>query len=163
MVVESDLLGAAIAVSGNEKGIVCILGTGSNTGLYTGKKIGFKTPALGYVLGDEGGGSYLGKKVVQYYLHGILDAELHAAQFAQFVFVHRGHYMIENIAEDALNDLFINHLLRYPNVHKTPVHFCGSVAFHLKDVLHGLCEQYEISMGKVMQQPIKGLARYYAE
>jgi N-acetylglucosamine kinase-like BadF-type ATPase len=190
VVVDSDLLGAAQAVCGTEKGIVCILGTGSNTGLYTGKKIGFKTPALGYVLGDEGGGSYIGKKVLQYYMHGIFDEELHTAfeamfpytqhdmlqavyregfpnrylaQFARFVFEHRGHYMMENIAEDALNDLFINHLLRYPNIHKTPVHFCGSVAWHLKDVLQGLCEQYDIKVGKIMQKPIKGLAGYYAD
>jgi N-acetylglucosamine kinase-like BadF-type ATPase len=190
VVVESDLLGAAIATCGNDKGIVCILGTGSNTGLYTGKKIGFKTPALGYVLGDEGGGSYIGKKVLQYYMHGIFDEELHTAfeamfpytqhdmlqavyregfpnrylaQFARFVFEHRGHYMMENIAEDALNDLFINHLLRYPNIHKTTVHFCGSVAWHLKDVLQGLCEQYDIKVGKIMQKPIKGLAGYYAD
>ena len=60
-------------------------------------------------------------------------------------------------------NLFINHLLRYPNIHKTTVHFCGSVAWHLKDVLQGLCEQYDIKVGKIMQKPIKGLAGYYAD
>ena len=184
----SDMLASARSTCQHDKGIACILGTGSNTCLYDGKKIGYKTHALGYILGDEGGGTSIGKKVLQYYLHGIFDAELMAkfdnqfgiskddileniyrkpfpnrylAKFTQFVLDNRGHYMIENIAEDALNDLFINHLLRYPKIHQTPVHFTGSVAWHLKDILKNLAEQYEIQLGKVIQKPIKGLIEYH--
>lgn len=184
----SDLLASARATCRHEKGIACILGTGSNSGLYNGKKISFKTPALGYILGDEGGGTYIGRKVLQYYLHRIFDDELmdafarrfpddrdtildtlyrkpmpnrYLASFAHFVLDHRGHYMIENIAEDCLNDFFINHLLRYPKVWNYKVHFTGSVAYGLKDILKTLCQQYEIECGQVIQKPISGLIKFH--
>lgn len=187
--VHSDMLAAARATCQHNKGIACILGTGSNSCYFDGKKIGFKTPTLGYVLGDEGGGTHLGKKVLQYVLHEIFDQELlrkfydiyesdkdlildnlyrkplpnrYLAGFARFVFENRGHFMIENIAEDCLNDLFINHLLRYPQSHKVPVHFTGSVAFYLQDILKNLCVQYEISFGSVMQKPMKGLIAWHS-
>jgi N-acetylglucosamine kinase-like BadF-type ATPase len=184
----SDMLAAARATCLHEKGITCILGTGSNTCYFDGKKIAFKTPALGYILGDEGGGTHLGKKIIQYYLHDIFDKELkeafetkyqttsdsilenlyrkpfpnrYLAQFAQFIFEHRGHYMIENIAEDCINDLFINHLVRYPKINTLPVHFTGSVSFYLKDIIKNMCEQYEISCGTIQQKPMKGLITFH--
>jgi glucosamine kinase len=184
----SDMLASAQATCQHKKGIACILGTGSNSCFYDGKKIAFKTMSLGYVLGDEGGGTHLGKKILQYYLHDIFDKELKLsfekhyknllpdlleniyrkpfpnrflAQFANFIFEHRGHYMIENIAEDCLNDLFINHLLRYPKVHELPVHFTGSVAFYLQDIIKNMCQQYEINCGTILQKPIKGLIQYH--
>lgn len=184
----SDMMASAHATCGKTKGIACILGTGSNTCLYTGKKISFKTPSLGYILGDEGGGTYLGKKVLQYFLHEIFDEELmlsfqhtfqtnmteileniyrkplpnrYLAQYAQFIFQHRGHYMIENIAEDCINDLFIHHLIRYPGVQRIPIHFTGSVAYYLRDLISATCEQYNLVMGKVIQKPMDGLITYY--
>jgi N-acetylglucosamine kinase-like BadF-type ATPase len=187
--VYSDMLAAARSTCLHSKGIACILGTGSNTCYFDGKKIGFKTHTLGYVLGDEGGGTHLGKKILQYFLHDIFDQDLqkkfaaqfdadkelildniyrkplpnrYLAGFASFIFENRGHYMIENIAEDCLNDLFINHLLRYPNVHKLPVHFTGSVAYYLKDIILNMCDQYEISCGSIIQKPMKGLIAYHS-
>ena len=70
------MLAAARALCGNEKGIACILGTGSNSCYYNGKRIVKNSPGLGYVLGDEGSGAYLGKKVIQYYLYGTFDEDL---------------------------------------------------------------------------------------
>ncbi len=184
----SDMLASARASCQKTKGIACILGTGSNSAYFDGKKIAYKTHALGYVLGDEGGGTHLGKKVLQYYIHDIFDKELktafeslfkdsipdildnlyrkpfgnrYLAQYAHFIFQHRGHYMIENIAEDCLNDFFINHLLRYPQIWKTPVHFTGSVSFYLKDILKNLCEQYDIQCGNFIQKPIQGLIKFH--
>ena len=74
--VTHDLMAAARALCGREKGIACILGTGSNSCYYDGKKIVKNSPGLGYVLGDEGSGAYLGRKVIQYYLYGTFDYEL---------------------------------------------------------------------------------------
>lgn len=186
----SDMLAAARATCQHESGIACILGTGSNSTYYNGKKMMFKTKALGYILGDEGGGTHLGKKVLQYHLHAIFDQELqnafnakfktdlntilehiyrkpfanrYLAQFTSFIFEHRGHYMIENIAEDCLNDFFINHLLQYPKIWKTKVHFTGSVAFYLQDIIHNLCDQYEIECGQIVQKPMKGLIAFHAD
>lgn len=72
----TDLLAAARALCGKQKGIACILGTGSNSCYYNGKKIVSNSPGIGYVLGDEGSGAYLGKKVVQYYLYNTFDEDL---------------------------------------------------------------------------------------
>ena len=137
LTIETDLVAAARASCQNDKGVVCILGTGSNTGFYNGKKITKNSPGLGYVLGDEGSGAYLGKKVIQYFLYQTFDEELMAsfekkynltkdailnsiykspfpnrtlASFAPFLAEHRGHYMIENIIEDGLNDFFFAHI-----------------------------------------------------
>ena len=74
--VQTDLLAAARALSKNDKGVCCILGTGSNSCYYNGKKIINNSPGIGYVLGDEGSGAYLGKKVIQYCLYKTFDEEL---------------------------------------------------------------------------------------
>jgi N-acetylglucosamine kinase-like BadF-type ATPase len=186
--VHHDLMAAARALCGRERGIACILGTGSNSCYYDGKKIVKNSPGLGYVLGDEGSGAYLGKKVVQYYLYGTFDDELrgrfdltyttHAAEilenvykkplpnrylagFTRFLADNRGHYMIENIIEDGLNDFFFNHLCKYREIWTLPVNFTGGVAFGFKDVLQQLCHSYEFELGKVMKNPMEGLVTYH--
>jgi glucosamine kinase len=188
--VESDMMAAAIATCGKQKGIAVILGTGSNSCYFDGKKMAEQQASLGYVLGDEGGGNHLGRKVLQYYLHGIFEKDLLAAfekkykltqaeileaiyrkpfpnrflaQFAGFCFEHRGQYHIENIIEDCLNDFFINHLIRYKFIHKVPVHFNGSVSYECRDVLAQLCQQYEIELGSILKSPMEGLVKYYKQ
>lgn len=186
--VSHDLMGAARALCGRKKGIACILGTGSNSCYYDGKKIVKNSPGLGYVLGDEGSGAYLGKKVIQYYLYETFDADLRArfdaryatsrmeilenvykkplpnrylASFAIFLAENRGHYMIENIIEDGLNDFFFNHLCKYRESRVLPVHFVGSVAHGFKDVLQELCKTYGFKLGRVIKNPMEGLAEYH--
>ena len=186
--VNHDLMAAARALCGTNKGVACILGTGSNSCYFDGKKIVKNSPGLGYVLGDEGSGAYLGKKVIQYYLYGTFDDELrgrfdltyttntaeilesvykkplpnrYLAGFTKFLAENRGHYMIENIIEDGLNDFFFNHLCKYRETWTLPVHFAGSVAFGFKDVLQQLCNSYEFELGKVMKNPMEGLVVYH--
>jgi hypothetical protein len=84
------------------------------------------------------------------------------AGFAKFLAENRGHYMIENIIEDGLNDFYFQHLCKYPEVWKMPVHFAGSVAFGFKDVLANLCNSYEFDLGRVMKNPMEGLVRYHS-
>ena len=87
--VSTDMLGAARALCGREKGIACILGTGSNSCYYNGKKIVRNSPGIGYILGDEGSGAYLGKKLVQYYLYDTMEEPLRTAferRFHQQIF-----------------------------------------------------------------------------
>lgn len=186
--VTHDLMAAARALCGRQKGVACILGTGSNSCYYDGKRIVRNSPGLGYVLGDEGSGAYLGKKVIQYYLYGTFDEELrgrfdvtyttnsteilenvykkplpnrYLASFTQFLADNRGHYMIENIIEDGLNDFFFTHLCKYGETWKLPVHFAGSVAFGFKDVIQQLCNSYEFELGNVMKKPMDGLIEYH--
>jgi len=186
--VEHDLMGAARALCGMKKGIVVILGTGSNSGYYNGKKIVRNSPGLGYVLGDEGSGAYLGKKVLQYYLYKTFDPEIHdkfhrkygiqaadildavykkplpnryIAGFTLFLVENRGHYMIENIIEDGLWDFFSVHLAHYPESAKMPVYFTGSVAFGFQDILKELCKTFGWQAGKFLARPMEGLIAYH--
>lgn len=183
-----DLLAAARALCGNKKGIACILGTGSNSCYYNGKKIVKNSPGLGYVLGDEGSGAYLGKKVIQYYLYNTFDEDLmnrfekqfntnkneilesvykkplanrYLATFAKFLADNRGHFMVENIIEDCLNDFFFTHLNKYSESWILPIHFVGSVAYGFKDILKDLCSSYELELGTVLKKPMEGLINYH--
>ncbi len=186
--VEHDLMGAAKALCGNKKGIACILGTGSNSCYYNGKKIVKNSPGLGYVLGDEGGGAYLGKKVIQYFLYNTFDVDLmdrfnakfntnaneildavykqplpnrYMAGFTSFLVENRGHYMIENIIEDGFNDFFFNHIYKYRESWSMPINFVGSVAYGFRDVLSELCHSYELQLGKVLKAPMDGLIQFH--
>lgn len=187
---DHDVMGAARALCGHEKGIACNLGTGIFSCYYNGKKIVKSRPGLGYALGDEGGGAYLGKKVIQHFLYGIFDEDLafrftdkynpidratilenvykkpfpnrYLASFALFLAENRGHYMIENIIEDGLNDFFFYHLCKYSEIWNYPVNFVGSVAFGFKDVLQQLCKSYEFELGKVIRTPMEGLVAYHS-
>ena len=187
--VDHDLMGAAKALCGTEKGIACILGTGSNSCFYNGKKIVKNSPGLGYVLGDEGSGAYLGKKVIQYFLYNTFDADLmdrfvakfntnsyeildaiykkplpnrYLASFAIFLAENRGHYMVENIIEDGFNDFFFNHIYKYRESWTLPINFIGSVAYGFKDVLKEMCSSYELQLGKVLKKPMDGLIKYHS-
>ena len=186
--VDHDLMGAAKSLCGDEKGIACILGTGSNSCYYNGKKIVKNNPGLGYVLGDEGSGAYLGKKVIQYYMYKTFDEDLNArfenkykitgndildavykqplpnaylASFVGFLSENRGHYMIENIIEDGINDFFFNHIYKYSQSWSLPIHFTGGVAYEFRDVLAELCHSYELQLGKIIKNPMVGLLDYH--
>jgi glucosamine kinase len=183
-----DLMAAARALCGKNKGIACILGTGSNSCYYDGKKIVKNSPGLGYVLGDEGSGAYLGKKVIQYYLYNTYDEDLRSrfdakfvttpveilenvykkplanrylASFAIFLAENRGHYMIENIIEDGLNDFIVTHLYKYRETWTTPINFVGSIASGFRDVLKELCNSYELELGAILKNPMEGLVEYH--
>ena len=186
--INHDLLAAARALCGNQKGIACILGTGSNSCYFNGKKIMKNSPGLGYVLGDEGSGAYLGKKVLQYYLYNTFDEDLmnrfdkqfntnkteildsvykkplanrYLAGFNNFLVENRGHYMIENIIEDGLNDFFFTHLYKYKESWTLPINFVGSVAHGYKDVLKELCNFYELELGIILKKPMEGLINFH--
>jgi N-acetylglucosamine kinase-like BadF-type ATPase len=186
--VHSDLLAAAQALCGDKKGIVCILGTGSSSGYYNGKKISEQKPSLGYLAGDEGSGNYMGRRILQYYAYGTFDAELktgfemrygndinaiisklysdpfpnrYLASFAPMLVDMRGHYMAENIIEDCINDFFHNIILKYRQSWNLPLFFTGSIAHAFRDVIANLCNQYELELGKVEKSPMEGLVAFY--
>lgn len=186
--VNTDLMAAARAVCGRSKGVVANLGTGSFCCFYNGKKMVNQRPGIGYILGDEGSGAYLGRRVIQYYLYETFDDDLRSrfdakyvttrveilenvykkplpnrylASFTMFLAENRGHYMIENIIEDGLNDFFFQHLCKYAEVWKYPVNFVGSVAFGFKDIIKQLCDSYEFELGTVLKNPMQGLVEYH--
>lgn len=188
--VDHDLMGAARALCGNEQGVACILGTGSNSCYFNGKKIIKNSPGLGFILGDEGSGAYLGRKVVQHFLYNTFDPDLmdrfnakyntdaaqileavykgplpnrYLAGFTGFLVENRGHYMIENIIEDSFNDFFFNHLYKYKESWTRPIHFIGSVAYGFRDVLKDMCSNYELQLGRILKHPMDGLVRYHLD
>jgi len=186
--IQTDLVAVARATCQKNKGVACILGTGSNTGFYNGKKVIKNSPGLGYVLGDEGSGAYLGKKVLQHYLYKTFDEELmhsfeqkynlnkdqildavykqplpnrYMASFAEFLSEHRGHYMIENIIEDGINDFFFTHLNKLNESWLHPIHFSGSIAYVFRDTIKQLATAYELALGQIIKSPMEGLIAYH--
>jgi glucosamine kinase len=184
----SDMLGAARATMGEEKGICCILGTGSNSCFYNGKKIMNQNPSLGFIIGDEGSGTYLGKRVLQYFFYNTFDEDLreafknkygdslsdilnkvykdplanrYLASFTQFLIEQRGHYMVENIIEDAFIDFHQRHVLKYRESWKHPIHFIGTVAYEFKDIIYSLHEQYGLDTGNILKSPADGLIKFH--
>lgn len=186
--VQSDMMAAAHSLCGDKKGIVCILGTGSSSCYYDGEKIRERQPSLGYIAGDEGSGNHMGKRVLQYYSYGTFDQQLmmdfemrfgadiseiisklyhqpypnrFLATFVALLKENRGHYMVENIIEDCLNDFFQCNILKYRQSWKKPLFFSGSVAYLFSDVIKNLCDQYELEAGDIIQSPMEGLLSYY--
>lgn len=186
--IQTDLVAVARATCQKNKGVACILGTGSNTGFYNGKKVIKNSPGLGYVLGDEGSGAYLGKKVLQHYLYKTFDEELmhsfeqkynlnkdqildavykqplpnrYMASFAEFLSEHRGHYMIENIIEDGINDFFFTHLNKLNESWLHPIHFSGSISYVFRDTIKQLATAYELALGQIIKSPMEGLIAYH--
>ena len=188
--VQSDMMAAAHSLCGTNKGVVCIIGTGSNSCYFDGKKIVSQQASLGYMVGDEGSGNYMGKRVLQYYAYKTFDAELRAgfemkfgnnldamlhaiyrepfpnrylAGFVELLRENRGHFMVENIIEDSLNEFFRHHILKYRQSWKQPIHFSGSIAYGFRDVITNLCHQYELELGRIIQSPLDRLITYYKQ
>lgn len=188
--VESDMLAAARGLSNDKKGIICILGTGCNACYYDGNKIKDQQPSLGYIAGDEGSGNHMGKRILQYYAYNTFDTELkmyfeqqfgnsipdileklyrepfpnrYLASFVKLLAENRGHFMVENIIEDCLNDFFHHHLFKYRQSWKHPIYFTGSIAYVFSDVIESLCHQYELELGRILQNPLQGLVQYHTQ
>lgn len=185
----SDLVGAARALCGDDKGLCGILGTGSNCCYYDGEEIHIHHPSLGYILGDEGSGTHLGKLVLQHYFYQTFEPELqvafenkygndiivildriykgqapnqYLASFATFLADHRGHYMIENIIEDCFVAYHEKHILKYREAWQHPIHFIGSVAYEFQDVLKQLHVEYGLTTGNILKSPMEGLLKYHS-
>lgn len=186
----SDLLGAARALCENDCGVVGILGTGSNSCYYDGHSLKSHHPSLGYILGDEGAGTHLGKKVLRYYFYQTFDPELavafenkygkdlapileqiykgpapnqYIASFAEFLADHRGHYMIENIIEDCFVEFHENHILKYREAWQTPIHFIGSIAYSFQDKIKELHNEYGLTTGRIIKSPMPSLVQYHKQ
>ncbi len=187
VVVDHDLLAAARALCGHEPGVAVIIGTGSNTCLYDGRYIIDNVFNLGYLLGDEGSGSNLGKSLLKSFfyrempadleeafitLYGsdkkeILDkvyresANVYLASYAKFIADHKYHIFVKKLVMDAFEELIKRHILKYDGVNRLPVHFVGSIAFHFSDILQLTLDQYNLTMGKVIKKPIDDLKLFH--
>ena len=79
--VQEDTIAAVYAAT-TLPGIVCILGTGSNSSYFDGTKVHPSAVSLGYSLMDEASGNYFGKRLLRDYFYNKMPAVL-KAEFAR--------------------------------------------------------------------------------
>jgi N-acetylglucosamine kinase-like BadF-type ATPase len=186
--VESDLLGAAKGLAQHKKGLVLILGTGSNTGFYDGKLITEQVASLGYLLGDEGSGSKIGKQLIaDYYrkkMPEILADKFSAefslaasselienifkenhpgkflASFAKFAIDYRFEFYISSLIQKHFNKLFEEIIMSY-NQTNDCIYATGSISYYFEDELKEVAKKYNLKIALIKQSPIEGLAKYH--
>jgi N-acetylglucosamine kinase-like BadF-type ATPase len=185
---KDDLTAAARALFSDGSGIVCILGTGSNSGLYKEGKLVEKVPALGYILGDEGSGADIGKSflnaLLKRRLPGSLTKELiekedlemntvlhkvykekrpnrYMASLTQIMKKHMEISEIRQIVLDAFDSFVNKNILKYPNHSEIEVGFVGSIAWHFQNELKEVLSRRDLRINKIIQQPIENLVLYH--
>lgn len=188
--IEHDLLASCRALLGKEKGFAAILGTGTNTALYDGKQVELNIDSLGYGLGDEGSGSYIGRLLLRNYLRDFMPEELKKsfqnhfktdkleilkgiyerplpnrflASYASFSSQHISHPFIQNLVHEAFHDFFENIVAHYPNYTSYQFNCVGSIGFYLKDILEKTSNDFGMKTGKIIQSPIEGLVKFHLE
>lgn len=187
--VDHDLLAAARAACGNQPGIAAILGTGSNSCVFDGKTILANQPSLGFMLGDEGSGGYIGKLLLRKFLYRELEPELfdaftseynltkemvldniykkplpnrYAASYTRFVGKHIHHYQMKELVNQAFTDFFKHHITSYPHYEKHPLCAVGSIAVVFESNLRDVCNRHHMELKQVIKQPIDGLIEYHS-
>ena len=188
--VTHDLMAACHALLGHEKGIACILGTGSNACVYDGEKIAERAVSLGYLVGDEGSGMHIGREVVRAYFYGFMPEDLrqqfeetyhlelkdfierayhqpqpskYLASFAKFAGGHQNHPFIHALVRDCFDAFAKAFLLRFTDCQSMKIGFVGSVAFHFHDILKECMQAHGLMIGEVMASPAEGLVQYYSD
>lgn len=185
--VESDLLGAARACFGNTEGVVCILGTGSNSCLYDGHKITKSIPSLGFIMGDEGSGGYFGKKILNSYFYRTMPEELrqalekshdmnlenvlnhvykqpqanrYVASFTKLLFDFKDHPYCRTMLREGFEDFVSNQLNYFGDLSGKKISFVGSIATH-REILEEVLNEHSLLLDTVIQKPINNLVEYH--
>ena len=186
--VDHDLTACAYATYEGEPAISCIIGTGSNSCYFDGISVSEEVPALGYILGDEGSGSYFGKKLIASYLYNKLpehihtsfytetkltkdaivrrvymetDANVFLASMMKFIIKHNEDPFIKKMIFEGFKDFVEIHVLCYANYTEIKTHFVGSIAHLFKTELAEACAFHGVNLGKTIQKPIDGLLDYH--
>lgn len=185
--VDHDLLGSAYATCGDNKGLACILGTGSNITYYDGTEVHAGKHGLGYVLGDEGSGTYFGRKVLVSYLHKTMPDDLrelfaktfdaeketiieniyrkpfpnsYLASFSRFMHTNKKHPFIQQVLKEGFQEFVDTNIKDYKAYKTLDCHFVGSIAYFYQDELKEVLATNHIKVGKILQKPIEGIFEY---
>lgn len=189
--VENDMLGLAYATCGHRKGLINILGTGSNTSFFDGREIQPSKHGLGYILGDEASGTYFGKKLITSYLYNKMPPDLtkdfsitykinkeiiiqniyqqpgpniYLASFSKFMNKHREHSFIINLLNEGFGEFIKTHILVHPKYREDySCHFVGFIAYNFQDLLTEICSKNSIRIGKILNHPIEELFKFILE
>jgi glucosamine kinase len=186
--INTDILGAARSIYQNRRGIAAILGTGSNVCVYNGKDIYRKVHSLGFILGDEGSGSFLGKELLKRYynskfkfgLQNIIKEDLSVnyndvienlynkpypgrflASFTPFIFENRNHPDVEDILKYSFKEFFENYIKLIPERYDLPIGFCGSVAFYFQDIIERIAVENDCKIQGFIKEPLDGIVKFH--
>lgn len=188
--VQHDLLASARATCGDDPGIACILGTGSNSCLYDGIYEADNVTNLGYLAGDEGSGSHLGRMLIRTYFYREMPAELEKAfekevpggkteildnlyqkehpnlylsRFTRFMNAYIDHPFIQDIAHQSFSEFIRRHVLKYEGHETLNIHFVGSISHFFEPQLRKVMADFGLNMGQVIKAPIDNLVAYHLE
>jgi glucosamine kinase len=183
-----DLLAAARALLGREPGFAAILGTGTNSCVYDGVRITHNVDSLGYFLGDEGSGAFLGKALLRDYLRGQMPARLEeefrttynmereaimdrlynhpfpnrfVASFAKFAYDHSSATYCQQLVAEAFDLFFRNIITQYPAYQAYTFNCVGSVGYSFRDALTQVATAHGMVVGKIIRAPIDDLVSYH--
>lgn len=189
VVVKEDTYAATYAVT-TDPGIVCILGTGSNSSYFDGIDVINGVASLGYILMDEASGNYFGKRLIRDYYYGRMpkslakkfeenfevDADIikrniyqesnpntYLAHFAEFIFRNERNAYFNKVLEKGINVFFKTRVLTYREVKDVPVHFVGSIAYFARDIIEIVAKKHNVKLGKIVRRPIDGLIEYHRQ
>lgn len=187
--INSDLLACARGLLGKEPGIAAIIGTGSNSCYYDGEEIRMHTPALGFILGDEGGGAVIGRQFISDYFKGIMPEDTASKFRLRFSIsmaeaidqVYRGSSPSRWLAsflpylKENLNDNYIYHLIHqqirnffdrnlshYPLEARKNLRLTGGVVSNFTDIIKIVAEEYGYDIKVIVDSPLEGLIRYHS-
>jgi N-acetylglucosamine kinase-like BadF-type ATPase len=186
--VKEDLTAAAYAAYNGKPAIVCILGTGSNSCYFDGTSVRRELPSLGFLIGDEGSGSAIGKHLLRRFFMKKLPRDLHdrfveryqltieealknmyhnpranayLADFNKFVVDHKSHPYFQNMVFDEMKNFLDYQVLPYEEANNAEINFIGSIAFYYEDILRAAAAELNLNVGKVVQKPIESLVEYH--
>ncbi|QQR98023.1 MAG: N-acetylglucosamine kinase [Sphingobacteriales bacterium] len=186
--IDEDMIGAGISICGNQKGIACILGTGSNSIYFDGQKWHESNGGIGFILGDEGSGSYFGKLILRDFLYQKLPHEIehelkekyHAekneifhktykaispnrylASFAPILSTFRATEYVQLLLQEGFTSFIDYHVCCFPNYQEVPVGFVGSIASNFQSELAQVAWNFDIQLGKFVSQPIEEVANHF--
>lgn len=183
-----DLLAAARALMGNEPGFAAILGTGTNSCVYDGKEVTLNIDSLGYFLGDEGSGSFIGKQLIRDYMRGYMPKDLQEAffkqygltnedifdniynkplpnrflaSFSKFAYEHNTSTYARDVVKTSFEYYFKNLVCHYPNYQTYTFNCVGSVGYNFRDILEEVCVANGMKFGKIVRAPIDELVNFH--
>ena len=186
--VKEDLTAAAYAAYNGKPAIVCILGTGSNSCYFDGESIRRDLPSLGFLIGDEGSGSALGKHLVRRFFMKKLPQDLHQefvetyhltiedaiknmyhnpranaylAEFNKFVVQRKQHPYFQNMVFDEMKNFFEYQVLPYEEAREAEINFIGSIAYYYEDILRAAAAELNLTVGHIVQKPIESLVEFH--
>jgi len=188
IVIQNDLVGAGISQFKNDKGIIGILGTGSNTGIYKNGRIVENINSLGYILGDEGSGAVIGKKIIKLYLNKELPENItkkfnikfnislndiiakvykepfpnkFLASFMPFVLENKDNDFIRDVLYNSFSDFFDKTICKYNNYLNYEFKLIGSIAFYFEEIIRDICLSRNINLTTISKSPMQGLINFY--